>query len=106
MIFSPRRPTVTALVGHVPVGSAHPVVVQSMTNTDTADPASTAEQVIHLATAGSQIVRVTVNNDAAAAAVPGAQPMISADGGIGDDRAHELGLADGRTSGAWRVHRS
>ncbi len=70
MIFSPRRPTVTALVGHVPVGSAHPVVVQSMTNTDTADAAGTAEQVMHLATAGSQIVRVTVNNDAAAAAVP------------------------------------
>jgi (E)-4-hydroxy-3-methylbut-2-enyl-diphosphate synthase len=70
MIFSSRRPTVTALVGHVPVGSAHPVVVQSMTNTDTADAAATAEQVMHLATAGSQIVRVTVNNDAAAAAVP------------------------------------
>ena len=70
MIFSPRRRSVTAWVGHVPVGSAHPVVVQSMTNTDTADPVSTAEQVVHLATAGSQIVRVTVNNDAAAAAVP------------------------------------
>ena len=70
MIFSPRRPSVTARVGHVPVGSAHPVVVQSMTNTDTADPVSTAAQVVHLATAGSQLVRVTVNNDAAAAAVP------------------------------------
>jgi (E)-4-hydroxy-3-methylbut-2-enyl-diphosphate synthase len=68
--FAPRRATVTALVGTVPVGSAHPVVVQSMTNTDTADAAGTAAQVAALATAGSQIVRVTVNNDEAAAAVP------------------------------------
>lgn len=68
--FTSRRSTVTSLVGGVPVGSAHPVVVQSMTNTDTADAAGTAEQVVALAAAGSQIVRVTVNNDAAAAAVP------------------------------------
>ena len=60
----------TANVGGVLVGSAYPVVVQSMTNTDTADPASTAAQVAALATAGSQLVRITVNNDAAAAAVP------------------------------------
>ncbi len=70
MVFSPRRNTVTAHVGHVAVGSMHPVVVQSMTNTDTADPVSTAEQVMALARAGSQLVRVTVNNDEAAAAVP------------------------------------
>jgi (E)-4-hydroxy-3-methylbut-2-enyl-diphosphate synthase len=68
--FASRRSTVAALVGTVPVGSAHPVVVQSMTNTDTADAPSTAAQVAALATAGSQIVRVTVNNDEAAAAVP------------------------------------
>ncbi|HVE78660.1 MAG TPA: flavodoxin-dependent (E)-4-hydroxy-3-methylbut-2-enyl-diphosphate synthase [Gemmatimonadaceae bacterium] len=68
--FTPRRKTVTTNVGGVPVGSGHPVVVQSMTNTDTADPAATAEQVAALASAGSQIVRVTVNNDEAAAAVP------------------------------------
>ena len=68
--FKPRRQTVTANVGGVLVGSAHPVVVQSMTNTDTADAASTAQQVAALAAAGSQIVRVTVNNDEAAAAVP------------------------------------
>jgi (E)-4-hydroxy-3-methylbut-2-enyl-diphosphate synthase len=61
---------VTANVGGVLVGSAHPIVVQSMTNTDTADAASTAEQVVALAEAGSQLVRVTVNNDEAAAAVP------------------------------------
>ena len=70
MIFAPRRKTVTAYVGSVPVGSAHPVVVQSMTNTDTADAAATAEQVAALARAGSQLVRVTVNNEEAAAAVP------------------------------------
>jgi len=68
--FGQRRQTVTAHVGGVPVGSAHPVVVQSMTNTDTADAAGTAAQVAALARAGSQIVRVTVNNEEAAAAVP------------------------------------
>jgi (E)-4-hydroxy-3-methylbut-2-enyl-diphosphate synthase len=66
-----RRQTVTAIVGGVPIGSAHPVVVQSMTNTDTADAAATAAQIVALAQAGSELVRVTVNNDAAAAAVPG-----------------------------------
>jgi (E)-4-hydroxy-3-methylbut-2-enyl-diphosphate synthase len=70
MPFPARRATVTTRVGSVLVGSGHPVVVQSMTNTDTADPATTAEQVIALAAAGSELVRVTVNNDAAAAAVP------------------------------------
>ena len=70
MAFGTRRATVTANVGGVLVGSAHPVVVQSMTNTDTADAASTAAQVAALARAGSQLVRVTVNNDEAAAAVP------------------------------------
>ncbi len=65
-----RRPTPSVDVGGVLVGSAHPVVVQSMTNTDTADPDATALQVVRLAQAGSQIVRVTVNNEAAAAAVP------------------------------------
>ena len=58
------------IAGGVMVGAPHPVVVQSMTNTDTADPASTATQVAELAHAGSQIVRVTVNNDAAAQALP------------------------------------
>ena len=66
----PRRSTVSVDVGGVLVGSAHPVVVQSMTNTDTADPDATAIQVARLAHAGSQLVRVTVNTDAAAAAVP------------------------------------
>jgi (E)-4-hydroxy-3-methylbut-2-enyl-diphosphate synthase len=65
-----RRPTVSIDVGGVLVGSAHPVVVQSMTNTDTADADATAIQVARLAHAGSQLVRVTVNTDEAAAAVP------------------------------------
>ena len=58
------------MVGDIPVGSAHPVVVQSMTNTDTADADATAIQVAQLAHAGSELVRITVNNDAAAVAVP------------------------------------
>lgn len=63
------------------MGSAHPVVVQSMTNTDTADPASTAAQVMDLANAGSQLVRITVNNDEAAAAVPEIASRIADMGG-------------------------
>jgi (E)-4-hydroxy-3-methylbut-2-enyl-diphosphate synthase len=65
-----RRKTVTVRIGNVRVGSEAPVVVQSMTNTDTADVASTIEQVAALAAAGSEMVRVTVNNDEAAQAVP------------------------------------
>jgi (E)-4-hydroxy-3-methylbut-2-enyl-diphosphate synthase len=65
-----RRPTVSVDVGGVLIGSGHPIVVQSMTNTDTANPDATAIQVAQLAHAGSELVRVTVNNDAAAQAVP------------------------------------
>ena len=65
-----RRKTVTCTIGNVRVGSDAPVVVQSMTNTDTADVASTVEQVASLARAGSELVRVTVNNEDAAAALP------------------------------------
>ena len=69
MTFATRRHTVTTVVGGIPVGSSHPVVVQSMTNTDTADAESTAAQVIALARAGSELVRITVNTPEAAAAV-------------------------------------
>ncbi len=65
-----RRKSATCTIGPVRVGSDAPVVVQSMTNTDTADVASTVEQVAALARAGSELVRVTVNNEDAAAAVP------------------------------------
>lgn len=65
-----RRSTPTTWVGRVPIGSGHPVVVQSMTNTSTADAEATARQVYDLWRAGSEIVRVTVNDAAAARAVP------------------------------------
>jgi len=65
-----RRRTITVSIGGVKVGSAHPIVVQSMTNTDTADVDATVAQVRALHEAGSELVRVTVNNDAAAQAVP------------------------------------
>jgi (E)-4-hydroxy-3-methylbut-2-enyl-diphosphate synthase len=65
-----RRASVTCIVGGVPVGGSHPVVVQSMTNTETADPAATAAQIAELAAAGSELVRITVNTREAAAAVP------------------------------------
>lgn len=70
MPFENRRRTAMTVVGGVPVGSSAPIVVQSMTNTDTADAPATAHQVIALTGAGSQLVRVTVNNEDAAAAVP------------------------------------
>jgi (E)-4-hydroxy-3-methylbut-2-enyl-diphosphate synthase len=65
-----RRKAVVAEVGGVRIGGDHPIVVQSMTNTDTADTARTVSQVMALAQAGSELVRVTVNTEAAAAAVP------------------------------------
>ncbi len=67
---APRRRTVAVRIGAVTVGGDAPVVVQSMTNTDTADAEATARQVRELADAGSEIVRITVNTDLAAAAVP------------------------------------
>ena len=70
MAIIQRRKSVTAKIGNVRVGGDVPVVVQSMTNTDTADVKSTVQQVAQLARAGSEMVRVTVNNDAAAQAVP------------------------------------
>src|SRR5918999_5012600 len=70
MTTSPRRRTSTVMVGDIPVGSDHPIVVQSMTNTDTADADATAIQVARLAHAGSELVRVTVNTEEAASAVP------------------------------------
>ncbi len=68
--FSPRHPTVAVRIGAVTVGGDAPIVVQSMTNTDTADVEATASQVAALARAGSELVRITVDRAAAAAAVP------------------------------------
>ncbi len=75
-----RRNAVTVNIAGVRVGSGAPVVVQSMTNTDTADVESTIQQVAALARAGSEMVRITVNNDAAAKAVPYIRDGIAAKG--------------------------
>lgn len=65
-----RRESLQVMVGDVPIGGGAPIVVQSMTNTDTSDVEATAQQIKYLHKAGSEIVRITVNNDAAAKAVP------------------------------------
>jgi len=65
-----RRNSITVMVGDIPVGGDHPIVVQSMTNTDTADIDETVDQIDHLHQSGSELVRITVNNDASAKAVP------------------------------------
>jgi (E)-4-hydroxy-3-methylbut-2-enyl-diphosphate synthase len=75
-----RRPTVAVRVGAVTIGGGAPIVVQSMTNTDTADDAATARQVAELAAAGSELVRITVNSAAAAAAVPRIRERLQAAG--------------------------
>lgn len=80
MIPVQRKNTVAVDVDGVVIGGDAPVVVQSMTNTDTADVESTVDQVRLLADAGSQLVRVTVNNDAAAQAVPEIVSRLRADG--------------------------
>ncbi|MGH8415591.1 MAG: flavodoxin-dependent (E)-4-hydroxy-3-methylbut-2-enyl-diphosphate synthase, partial [Gammaproteobacteria bacterium] len=69
-ILSQRRHSVVVMVGSVRIGGDAPIVVQSMTNTDTADVDATVKQVAELAHAGSELVRVTVNTGEAAAAVP------------------------------------
>ena len=75
-----RRTTATVNVGGVLVGSEHPIVVQSMTNTDTADIEATVTQVTSLADAGSELVRITVNTPAAARAVPDIRGRLDAAG--------------------------
>jgi (E)-4-hydroxy-3-methylbut-2-enyl-diphosphate synthase len=65
-----RRKSIQVMVGDVPIGGGAPIVIQSMTNTDTSDIDSTVEQIDHLYKAGSELVRITVNNDDVAKAVP------------------------------------
>ena len=65
-----RRKTHTVIVGQIPFGSDHPIVIQSMTNTPTRDIDATVAQIIELADAGSEVVRITINDDAAAIATP------------------------------------
>lgn len=74
-----RRESIQVMVGDVPVGGGAPIVVQSMTNTDTSDVNATVEQIKHLHNAGSEIVRITVNNDDAARAVPKIKEKLLAD---------------------------
>src|ERR1700721_4642825 len=79
----PRRKTYGVKVGHVRVGGGAPIVVQSMTNTDTADIETTLKQTLELAEAGSEIVRWTVNVPEAAAAVPVIKKRLPAAGAKG-----------------------
>ncbi|NCC28979.1 MAG: flavodoxin-dependent (E)-4-hydroxy-3-methylbut-2-enyl-diphosphate synthase [Gammaproteobacteria bacterium] len=75
-----RRRTVPVRIGPVTVGGQAPIVIQSMTNTDTADIASTVRQVAELARAGSEVVRITVNHESAARAVPAIREALDAQG--------------------------
>ena len=77
---APRRESAPVMVGDVPIGGDHPIVVQSMTNTDTADVAGTTAQVAALARAGSEIVRITVDRAEAAEAVPRIRDALDARG--------------------------
>ena len=76
----PRRRTRCVCIGRLRVGAEAPVAVQSMTNTDTADVAATVTQVAELARAGSELVRITVNNEAAARAVPQVRERLARQG--------------------------
>ncbi len=80
MIREARRHTIPVKVGNVTIGGNAPIVVQSMTNTDTADIEATARQVAALARAGSELVRVTVDREEAAAAVPHIRERLDAQG--------------------------
>ena len=70
MSISSRKHTQAVMIGDIQVGGCAPIVVQSMTNTDTADISGSVKQIIELATAGSELVRITVNSEEAASAVP------------------------------------
>jgi (E)-4-hydroxy-3-methylbut-2-enyl-diphosphate synthase len=75
-----RKKTVGVKVGNIQIGGGAPIVIQSMTNTDTADVESTVQQIYELARAGSELVRVTVNNEASAEAVPYIREKLEAKG--------------------------
>jgi len=75
--FHPRRHSASVQIGNITVGGNAPIVVQSMTNTDTADEVATAEQIAELAASGSEMVRITVDTAAAAASVPGIKARLN-----------------------------
>ncbi len=79
-MFPHRHSTTAVRVGPIQIGGGAPLVVQSMTNTDTADIAATVCQVAELARAGSELVRLTVNNEEAARAVPAIREALNAQG--------------------------
>ncbi|MCB1767083.1 MAG: flavodoxin-dependent (E)-4-hydroxy-3-methylbut-2-enyl-diphosphate synthase [Candidatus Competibacteraceae bacterium] len=76
----PRRPCIAVRIGPITVGGDAPIVVQSMTNTDTANAEATVQQIAELAEAGSELVRITVNTEEAAAAVPVIRERLAAQG--------------------------
>jgi (E)-4-hydroxy-3-methylbut-2-enyl-diphosphate synthase len=80
MSISPRKKSQQVLVGNVKVGGGAPIVVQSMTNTDTADISGTVQQIIELSEAGSELVRITVNTEEAAQAVPSIREQLEQKG--------------------------
>lgn len=80
MSISPRKQTHQVSVGDIKIGGGAPIVVQSMTNTDTADINATVNQIIELSTAGSELVRVTVNTEEAAKAVPEIRNLLDRQG--------------------------
>src|SRR5689334_9659658 len=84
---APRRSSVPVDVGGVTVGGTAPIVVQSMTNTDTADVAATTAQVAALARAGSELVRITVDRDEAAKAVPHIRDRLAGRGVLVDRKS-------------------
>jgi (E)-4-hydroxy-3-methylbut-2-enyl-diphosphate synthase len=75
-----RHKTTAVKIGHIQLGNGGPIIVQSMTNTDTANVDTTVEQIKLLADSGSEMVRVTVNNDASAAAIPHIVDRLMSDG--------------------------
>lgn len=79
-VYAPRHRTIPVPIGHVTVGGGSPIVIQSMTNTNTADAQATAQQVLALAQAGSEIIRITVDTDEAAAAVPRIRELLDQQG--------------------------
>ena len=79
-MLAKRRTTTTVMIDNIPMGSAHPVVIQSMTNTPTSDTDKTIAQVKELADAGSELVRLTVNDFDAAKAVPHIKKVLLDDG--------------------------
>ena len=75
-----RRPTLSVAIGNILIGSAHSIKIQSMTNTDTSDVKSTVKQIKDLYDAGSELVRVTVNDDASASSIPKIKDILQKDG--------------------------